>query len=95
MQDDKSDPLRGVAGYFSERLARYGETPRGVDWNGAESQTLRFEQLGRIIAEAGGFSLNDLGCSYGALFDFLLPVVVIFEVIPSQQSAIIRYYIGV
>jgi len=59
-----------VASYYSDKLAEYGETPRGVDWNGEESQTLRFEELCRII-DTEGFSLNDLGCGYGALFDFL------------------------
>lgn len=64
--------LSEVASYYSDKLAEYGETPRGVDWNGEESQTLRFEVLCRIIQDdAEGFSLNDLGCGYGALFDFL------------------------
>lgn len=61
-----------VASYYSDKLAAHGETPRGVDWNGEDSQTLRFEELCRIIRDdAESFSLNDLGCGYGALFDFL------------------------
>jgi SAM-dependent methyltransferase len=32
---------------------------------------LRFEQLAKIIQQSKGFSLNDLGCGYGALLDFL------------------------
>jgi SAM-dependent methyltransferase len=32
---------------------------------------LRFEQLTKIVAEPEAFSLNDLGCGYGALLDFL------------------------
>jgi SAM-dependent methyltransferase len=71
MQDNKADLLGEVAHYYSEKLAQYGDTPRGVDWNGEESQTLRFEQLSKIVAGAGAFSLNDLGCGYGALLDFL------------------------
>lgn len=64
--------LSEVAAYYSDKLAEYGETPRGVDWNGENSQTLRFKELCRIIQnDAEGFSLNDLGCGYGALFDFL------------------------
>ena len=38
MQFGGSDILKEVAAYYSARLAEYGETPRGVDWNGAESQ---------------------------------------------------------
>ena len=34
--------LQRVAQYYAEKLVRHGTTPRGVDWNGAESQQLRF-----------------------------------------------------
>lgn len=63
--------LTEVADYYSAKLAEYGETPRGVDWNGEESQELRFEQLTQVIPQLDGFSLNDLGCGYGALFEHL------------------------
>lgn len=71
MQDNKTDLLCEVADYYSEKLVQHGETPRGVDWNGLESQTLRFEQLCKVITDSKSFSLNDLGCGYGALFEFL------------------------
>jgi len=64
--------LSEVAAYYTEKLAQHGETPRGVDWNGEESQELRFEQLCKIIDGRSQFSLNDLGCGYGALHDFLV-----------------------
>lgn len=63
--------LSEVAKYYSEKLAAYGQNPRGVDWNGEESQTLRFEQLCKIIAASTPFTVNDVGCGYGALYDFL------------------------
>lgn len=63
--------LSDVAAYYSEKLAQHGETPRGVDWNGEVSQELRFEQLCTIIDGESHFSINDLGCGYGALNDFL------------------------
>jgi SAM-dependent methyltransferase len=66
-----TDLLTEVAAYYSAKLAEHGPTPRGVDWNGAESQALRFEQLGRIIGTASHFTINDVGCGYGALLDFL------------------------
>jgi SAM-dependent methyltransferase len=72
MQENKTDLLTEVADYYSEKLAQHGETPRGVDWNGEESQELRFEQLCKIIDGRSQFSLNDLGCGYGALHDFLV-----------------------
>ena len=71
MQYNKSDILSESAEYYSSKIAQFGETPRGVDWNGKESQTIRFEQLCKIIKTQGPFSINDLGCGYGALYDFL------------------------
>ncbi|MCU0072101.1 class I SAM-dependent methyltransferase [Pseudomonas koreensis] len=73
MHSDKNDLLKEVATYYSEKLAEHGVTPRGVDWNGEESQLLRFEQLCKIIDPSlSTFSLTDLGCGYGALYDFLV-----------------------
>ena len=63
--------LGPVASYYSDKLAEHGETARGVDWNGDESQQLRFHQLAQILRPSSGFSINDLGCGYGALFDYL------------------------
>jgi len=63
--------LSQVAGYYSAKLAEHGASPRGVDWNGEESQVLRFRQLARVITADGAFTLNDVGCGYGALYDFL------------------------
>lgn len=66
-----SGMLAPIAEYYSEKLKRHGMTARGVDWNGEESQELRFEQLIKLIGGTGYFSLNDLGCGYGALLSFL------------------------
>lgn len=63
--------LSEVADYYSGKLAEHGETPLGVDWNGEASQILRFEQLSKVIAPGHGFSVNDLGSGYGALFSYL------------------------
>ena len=71
MQNKKIELLDEVATYYSEKLAQHGETARGVDWNGEESQTLRFEQLCKLVNTKNHFSINDLGCGYGALYDFL------------------------
>lgn len=64
--------LTDVAAYYAEKLAQHGDTPRGVDWNGVESQVARFEQLYKLVEhERSAFSINDLGCGYGALLDYL------------------------
>ena len=57
--------------YYSLKLAEHGPTSRGVDWNGEESQTLRFAQLAKLIDRSDPFSVNDLGCGYGAFFAYL------------------------
>jgi SAM-dependent methyltransferase len=71
MQSQKDDLLVDISRYFTDKLSKHGETPRGVDWNGEGAQTARFKQLCRIIETPDPFSVNDLGCGYGALYDFL------------------------
>ena len=72
MNDNEYSPLlSSVAAYYSAKLAEHGQSPRGVDWNGEESQCLRFIQLCRVVNGSAHFSLNDLGCGYGALLEFL------------------------
>lgn len=76
MSVTNSDPsfaamIEDVAAYYGSRLAEHGTTARGVDWNGAASQTLRFAQFEKLLPEAGSISINDVGCGYGALFDYL------------------------
>jgi SAM-dependent methyltransferase len=63
--------LDKVGAYYESKLAAHGSTPRGVDWNSRESQRLRFDQLVKICAGESGISINDVGCGYGALVDYL------------------------
>lgn len=63
--------LAEISRYYSEKLSLHGASPQGVDWNGAESQRLRFDQLVRVCETGQAFSVNDIGCGYGALFDHL------------------------
>jgi SAM-dependent methyltransferase len=61
-----------VERYYSGRFAEHGATARGVDWNTRESQEVRFAQLLRICSDIESrFSINDYGCGYGALADYL------------------------
>jgi SAM-dependent methyltransferase len=64
--------LQTVADYYAERLRRFGTTPRGVDWSSADSQLLRFERLLQVAQDSGDASVNDYGCGYGALVDYLV-----------------------
>lgn len=67
----ESSLLGDVEHYYTARLTEHGATARGVDWNGDASQLLRFEQLVRVVAPQPDFSVNDIGCGYGAMFPFL------------------------
>lgn len=63
--------VEAVGRYYGEKIQAFGATARGVDWNSPESQRLRFSQLLKICERDLPFSLNDYGCGYGALVDFL------------------------
>jgi len=56
-----------VRDYYTRRLAEHGPTPRGVDWNGTESQEVRFRQLVKLCEGRAAPVLGDYGCGYGAL----------------------------
>lgn len=60
-----------IAAYYSRKIAKYGATPLGVDWSCTATQELRFEQLLRICDFSSSFSLNDVGCGFGALVGYL------------------------
>ncbi len=77
MCTDVSEAIRHAVGrYYENRLSQFGPTPRGVDWNSAESQALRFDKLLELLVEnrhpdEPAVSLLDVGCGYGALLDHL------------------------
>lgn len=71
MSPNSCDLIGPVVDYYEDKLAQFGETARGVDWNSDESQMLRFEQLSRIFDVRNSFSVNDLGCGWGAYFEYL------------------------
>ena len=67
-----SEPLGGVARLYSESLAEHGPSSRAVGWKDEASQRLRFEQLLKVVEPGdGAVTVADLGCGYGAMFDFL------------------------
>ena len=64
--------LAPVAVLYDMRLKRFGARPEGVFWLDEKGQRLRFDILSRIMEGAGGSVIvNDLGCGYGAFFQFL------------------------
>lgn len=64
--------LARVALVYEAMLDEHGATPNGLGWVDEASMLLYFDQLARILdGDPGPFSVNDLGCGYGALFDYL------------------------
>jgi SAM-dependent methyltransferase len=63
--------LSRVQEYYDEKIRAHGATARGVDWKSPESQQLRFAQLVKLIDHTRPFTVNDFGCGYGALVDYL------------------------
>ena len=69
MDDTK---IRGdVESYYSDKIEVHGPTAQGVDWNSPDSQRLRFVQLLKLVDRNQPFTINDYGCGYGALADYL------------------------
>ena len=58
--------------YYTQKIKSYGKTAKGVDWNGHESQTKRFQKLyEKVFGNHRISSIGDLGCGYGALAEFV------------------------
>ena len=60
-----------IRSYYTAKVSRHGATPPGVDWSCVPTQYLRFVQLLKICDFAAPFSLDDIGCGYGALLGYL------------------------
>jgi SAM-dependent methyltransferase len=67
----RSEILRDTSRYYTDTLRTHGETPQGADWNSAASQVLRFEKLLEVLDGRRTLSINDYGCGYGALAEYL------------------------
>jgi SAM-dependent methyltransferase len=65
--------LDSVGAYYTGKLRMHGATPLGVDWNSPAAQTVRFDQIARVLPANGQFSVNDYGCGYGALLEYIRP----------------------
>jgi len=69
-----SDTLDGIANLYEENLTNYGQASKSVGWKDEASQILRFEKLAQVIdtrAAVSGITVNDLGCGYAAMFQYL------------------------
>lgn len=65
--------LAEVKAFNDQQLHQHGTTPQGVGWNGVDAQTIRFDQVVKVLPDDANqlVSLNDVGCGYGALLEYL------------------------
>jgi SAM-dependent methyltransferase len=81
-----SQTLADFKNFYADTLATHGPTAKGVGWKDERSQLLRFEKLAQLIdrpTPEAGITVNDWGCGYGAMFQYL-------DTLPSVR--IRRYY---
>lgn len=72
MKPSAANPLADIARLYTDSLLREGATAKGVGWTDPARHTLRFDVLASLLdGEAMPFSVNDLGCGYGALYEYL------------------------
>ena len=74
-----SNTIKKIDHYYSIKVIEYGCTPKGVYWNDVPSQITRFVQLLKIIDGNNKFTINDIGCGYGALYEFMKNKYQFFE----------------
>ena len=63
-----------ISNIYNKRFDNYNNTPKGVFWNSKLSQDLRLNIiLDKIlnISKNNGFSLADIGCGYGRLYEII------------------------
>ncbi|RAP27578.1 SAM-dependent methyltransferase [Candidatus Marinamargulisbacteria bacterium SCGC AG-333-B06] len=64
--------LEKVKNLYSDNIKKHGVSSKSVGWNTKECQNLRFKQLLSMINKQNkSFTLNELGCGYGALITYM------------------------
>jgi len=64
--------LKKINQYYTDKIKEYGLTPKGVDWKDETGQKIRFDQILKVTGASQNFSINDLGCGYGSLYDYMV-----------------------
>lgn len=63
--------LKKIESMYSDNLKKTGVDSRSVGWNTEACQKLRFSKLAAVLEGSEPISVNDLGCGYGSLLEFL------------------------
>jgi SAM-dependent methyltransferase len=72
MSGDKHLHLTPISKLYEDSLEEHGVQPLGVGWRDEGSHRLRFDKLASVINLNDTVSINDLGCGYGAFYDYLV-----------------------
>jgi SAM-dependent methyltransferase len=70
---NKAD-LTAITRLYEGSLAEHGVKPLAVGWRDEASHRLRFGKLASVIEKSEGVCINDLGCGYGAFYEYLVEV---------------------
>ncbi len=72
MNKQKNVNLAPIAKLYTKSLEEHGTRSIGVGWPDQELHWLRFDKLASVIDKGSlTISINDLGCGYGALYEYL------------------------
>lgn len=83
MSDSRRELYLRIAATYDWTFGLHGRTPRAALWSNRRGQSLRFRQLERVFEPEvvrrgrpwrrvrGAVTVNDLGCGYGPLFEWL------------------------
>jgi len=66
------EDLKDVAHLYAESLRQHGPIAMAVGWRDEASHRLRFAKLAEVIgSDREPITVNDLGCGYGAFWEYL------------------------
>jgi SAM-dependent methyltransferase len=72
MSKTKALDLSEIADLYTGNIHQHGVASKAVGWPDAQSHALRFKSLSYLLPSGGKeFSVNDLGCGYGAYLEYL------------------------
>jgi SAM-dependent methyltransferase len=84
VDEELQHTLVRVAEWYTRALDDHGPGAESVGWGSEDAHRLRFHKLAEVLDRDEPISVADLGCGYGALFDFL----------ESLPSIALRRYVG-
>jgi SAM-dependent methyltransferase len=86
--------LTSIARLYEDSLSKHGTAAMGVGWRDSSSHALRFSKLAAVIDDRdSAASVNDLGCGYGAFYEFLTNsgfVVSLFRGYDISEEMLVR-----